>query len=373
MRICYSANGESIHTQRWVNYFASRGHEVHLISSRFTEKFMGYDNRVQMHPLVKLLPRIWGLSGYLSGMLWLFQIRKIVREIKPDIVDAHFLVVPGYLGVASGFHPLILTAWGSDILITPKQNPILRLLTKQAIKRADCIICVSLVLKRELLSLGAAPEKTHIIPMGIDVQKFSPKPKDLVLLQTLGIADSPVVISVRNLKPIYDVETLIRAIPRVLQEVPKTKFIIGGEGEQRSFLESKAQALGVSDSVRFVGWIPHDELPKYLVSSDVYVSSALSDSLGVSTLEAKASGLPVVVGDLPAIREWTTDGDDGFIFPLGDYQALAESVVHLLKDESLRKRVGKAGRSVVMEKAEYKEQMTKVEEIYQELMKSNPS
>jgi len=373
MRICYSANGESIHTQRWVNYFASRGHEVHLISSRFTEKFSGYDTRVQMHPLVKLLPQLWRLSGYISGILWLFQIRRIVREIKPDIVDAHFIVVPGYLGVASGFHPLILTAWGSDILITPKQNPILKFITKKAIKRADCIICVSPVLKQELLMLGAAREKIHIIPMGVDVEEFSPKPKDLALLQALDISDSPVVISVRNLEAIYNVETLLRAAAQVLHEIPNTRFIIAGEGEQRKYLEGLANALNITGSVRFVGWIPHSDLSRYLVSSDVYVSTSLSDSLGVSNLEAMACRIPVIVGDLPATREWIVDGESGFIFPLKDQQALAEKIINLLRDNGLITRVGDAGRKVVVESAEYGKQMAKVEKIYQKLVGWDPN
>ena len=122
MKLCFIADGLSLHTQRWVNYFADRGHEVHLISSRFTPGYEGYDTRIIKHPLIRLLPRIWKVSGYLSGLLWLFQVRRLVRIIKPDIVDAHFVTICGYLGVASGFHPLILTAWGSDILVAPKKN-----------------------------------------------------------------------------------------------------------------------------------------------------------------------------------------------------------------------------------------------------------
>lgn len=367
LRLCYIASGTSIHTERWVNYFAQRGHEVHLISSRFTEGYEGFDSSIQMHPLVRLLPQIWKLSGYLSGIVWLLQVRRLVKRIEPDVLDAHYVGVPAYLGIASGFHPLVLTAWGSDVLIDPKRNPLRRFLTRQALRRADHIICVSSALKEETIKLGSAPNRIAVIPMGIDTQKFSPGPRNEVLLQELGIGDSPVVISTRVLRPVYDVETLIRAIPLVLSEVPQAKFIIGGDGDQRHYLENLANTLGISASVRFTGWIPHDELPKYLTSSDVYVSTSLSDSLAVSTLEARACGLPAVVGDLPATREWIADGEDGFVVPLRDPQALAERIVPLLDDESLRKKFGDAGRSIVMEKAEHEEQMTEVEIIYEEL------
>jgi glycosyltransferase involved in cell wall biosynthesis len=110
------------------------------------------------------------------------------------------------------------------------------------------------------------------------------------------------------------------------------------------------------------------DLADYLTSSDVYVSTSLSNSLGVSNSEAVACGIPAVVGDLPAIREWIMDGGDGFIFRLKDRQALAENVIRLLKDESLRREVGEAGRKVAVERAEYGGQMANVEGVYQELM-----
>ena len=98
MRICYIADGPIIHTQRWVNYFAGKEeHEVHLISTRFPPGYKGYDKKIKMHPLVRLFPRIWKASGYLSGILWLFQVRRLVRRIRPDILDAHFITVNGYL------------------------------------------------------------------------------------------------------------------------------------------------------------------------------------------------------------------------------------------------------------------------------------
>jgi len=368
LRLCFIASGVSIHTKRWVNYFARRGHEVHLISSSFAEGYEGFDSSVQIHPLIRLLPQIWMLSGYPSGILWLFQVRRLAKEIEPDIMHAHYIGVPAYLGIASGCHPLILSAWGSDILIAPENSLIYRFLTKQALKRADSIICVSPTLKEEVIKLGAAPEKVEVIPMGVETQKFRPALRSNTLLRELGIADSPVVISTRNLRPIYDVETLIRAIPLVLQQIPEARFIVAGEGEQRAYLENMAQTLGIAYSIRFVGWIAHHELPKYLASADVYVSTSLSDSLGLSTLEARASGLPAVVGDLPATREWIVDGEDGFIVPLRDKQALAEGIIRLLEDEGLRKKFGEAGRAIVIEKAEHEEQMARVERIYEELI-----
>ena len=339
-----------------------------MISSSFTEGYEVFDSRVHMHPLIRLLPNMCRISRYIRYILWLFQVRGLVRKIKPDILHAHYITENSYLGIASGFHPLILSAWGSDILIAPENSLIYRFLTKQALKKADRIICVSPTLKEETIKLGATPNKIEVIPMGIDTKKFKSSLRSDTLLRELGVAGSTVVISTRSLKPVYDVETLIRAIPLVLQQIPEARFIIAGEGEQRAYLENLAQTLGIAYSIRFVGWIAHHELPKYLASADVYVSTSLSDSLGVSTLEARACGLPAVVGDLPATREWIVDGVDGFIVPLRDNQALAERITGLLEDERLRKKFGEAGRAIVIEKAEHEEQMARVERIYEELI-----
>ncbi|GAI12440.1 unnamed protein product, partial [marine sediment metagenome] len=145
-----------------------------------------------------------------------------------------------------------------------------------------------------------------------------------------------VVISTRNLKPVYDVETLIRAIPLVLQQIPEARFIVAGEGEQRAYLENLARGLGVLESVRFVGWIAHHELTKYLASADVYVSTSLSDGTSVSLLEALACELAPVVTDIPANRPWVHDGENGFLIPVREYEMLADGIIRLLEDEGLR-------------------------------------
>jgi glycosyltransferase involved in cell wall biosynthesis len=163
------------------------------------------------------------------------------------------------------------------------------------------------------------------------------------------------------------VETLIKSIPLVLHEVPEAKFIIAGEGEQRSYLESLTQSSGVSSGVRFIGWISNNELPDYLASSDVYVSTSLSDGTSISLLEALASELAPVVTDIPANRPWVNDGDNGFLVPTGDYKMLASKIVQLLKDSEARTRFGKIGRNMVVERAEHENEMSRVEEIYEGL------
>ena len=366
MRICYIASAESTHTRKWVNYFAKKGHEIHLISITVGE---GYAGNVQLYLLNRLAPQIGVISGYLSAITWLFQARRLVRRLKPDILDAHFITTSGFLAVASGFHPLVLTAWGSDILLHPKQNIVYRVFTKYALRKADVIICDSETVKAGIVRLGINSAKIRKIFNGVDTQKFNPQRRDDNLKSKLGVTGTPMIICIRNLRPLYNVEMLIRAIPLVLDKVPEAMFIIGGEGEQSDYLERLASSLGTTSAIRFVGWIPHDELPKYLASSDVYLSTSLTDSTSLSLQEAMACELSPVVTDLPANREWVTDGENGFIVPLNDVSALASRIIYLLQNKGVRETFGKAGRKIIVERAEYKKEMEKVEELYQKLVK----
>ena len=97
-----------------------------------------------------------------------------------------------------------------------------------------------------------------------------------------------------------------------LAEMPQAKFVIAGTGEQQAYLRELTHDLGVSNNTKFIGWVPRSELPKYLSSADVYVSSSLSDGTSNSLLEAMACGLAPIVTDIPANQTWIDDGKNGF-------------------------------------------------------------
>lgn len=369
MKICYLADAESVHTQKWVKYFADQGHEVHLISRRC---FGGANlSGVELH-LLKGTPQLRGMWR-LDGAYTVIQIWSTIRRISPGILHAHFASSYGFWGALCCFHPFVLTAWGSDILVWPKRNWWLRWKVKFALRKADLITCDADHMIERMVELGAAREKIRLNYFGIDTQKFNPKRRDDKFKEELQLgSDSPTIISLRGLRPIYDAESLIKAVPLVLNEVPGAKFIIAGDGEQRGYLEDLGKSLGVLDNIKFVGFISQEELPRYLASVDVYVSTALSDGgLAASTAEAMASELPVVITDFGDNRKWVKDGEGGCIVPPKNPTVLSERIIYLLKNEDVRRRLGKINRRVIEERNNYDKEMGRMEHTYKQLMKGH--
>ena len=354
MRLCYVADASSVHTQRWLTFFVKRGHEVHLISSKPADI-----EGVTLHPL----PDLW--SPLLSTLWGIKVTRSLVKKISPDVLHAHYVVKYGWLGAYANFHPFVLTAWGSDVLVVLNRSWIYRYLVRRALAKADLVTCDGEHLREPLVKLGLSEEKLRIVYFGVDTKKFSPGPRSEELLRGLGIPDSPIVISLRSLNPIYDVGSLVRSVPLVLKEVPEAKFLIFGKGSEESALRDLAKSLGVERSVRFMGSVANALLPQYLTSANVYVSTSLSDAgLAASTAEAMACALPVIVTDFGDNRKWVVDGENGFVVPLKDPEALAEKILYLLKNKDIRIKFGLKNRKIIETRNDYYEEMEKMENIY---------
>jgi len=242
-------------------------------------------------------------------------------------------------------------------------------MAKYMLKRADLITTDGEHLKKPLMRLGGDPQKIKIIYFGVDTQQFAPSQKGKRLSKELGVHNSPTIISLRRLEPIYNVESLIQAVPLVLKEVPEVKFLVIDKGSEEVKLKQLAESLGVSESVRFLGWIPVDKLPQYIALSDICVSTSLSDAgLASSTAEAMACGLPVIITDFGSNRIWVEDGVNGFLVPLKDPKALALKIIYLLQNKGIRKKFGQFNRQIIEEKNNWEKEMHKMSNLYEKLI-----
>jgi len=291
----------------------------------------------------------------------------IVRTTKPDLVCGNWITrSSGFYCALSFFHPFLAVAWGSDVLIEAKRSPILRILGRVTMRAADAVIVDSEIQCRAVLQLGCKPSKIYSFPWGIDLQRFKPE-KSTEARDRLGWSNQKIVLSTRKHLPVYGVEYLLRAI-QLMKPAKGTKFIIAGDGPLLTRHKSLAKELGIEDDVRFLGWVPNEELPMFLNAASIYVSTSFSDGASASLMEAIACGLPVVVTDIPANREWITDGENGLLVPPGDSTALATAITRALKDPELRARMRLANLKLAQERADWNRNLKTLERCISDLL-----
>jgi glycosyltransferase involved in cell wall biosynthesis len=233
-------------------------------------------------------------------------------------------------------------------------------------KKAEHLNCVSGFQRRELERLGVSTGKISTIPMGIDTEFI-----DTGRSRAEELKNGPMtILSNRNLLPIYNVSLLIRAIPTVLKDEPGARFWIAGDGNERKTLEQEAETLSINLSIEFLGRVPHEEMPNLLSQADIYVSTSLDDGTSVSLLEAMGSGAFPVVTDIPANREWITDGENGFLVPLDDEKFLAMKIVEAIRNRDLRRSSRVSNFRLVRQKALWPVTIEGTKEIYKMVLNS---
>ena len=298
-----------------------------------------------------------------SGLLWIrwplqtitriMRIFLLLRTSRVDIVLGNWVTrMSGFYCAFARFHPFLAIAWGSDILIEAKKSFILRAFGKFTIHAADGVIVDSEIQQKAVLELGAKLSKIYSFPWGIDIDRFSPKPSRL--REELGWTNDKVIVSTRKHFPVYDVESLIRAIPIIRNKVKNARFLIIGDGPLLEAHKSLAKELGIVDEVKFLGTVRNELLPEVLNAADLYVSTSLSDGTSASLLEALACGLPVVVTRIPANKEWLIEGENGYMVTVKDYKELANRLIETLQDDNLMAQMRAANLKVAQERADWK-------------------
>jgi len=356
MRFLFLSNAKSFHTKKWVNYFVKKGYESYLISlekSQGTKAFEIFISPKTKYPFIKYL-------------LALPEIKNLIRKINPDLVNAHFIPNYGLLGALSKRKPLVVSVWGSDVLISPRKSFLHKLRTKYVLSRADLVTCDGINLVQELSKLGIENERIVYAPMGVEHKLL----KERSAYGGFEDKEEIILLSLRSLEPVYDLKTLIKAIALIIEKThKKVKLWIIGEGSQKEELSRLSLNLGIEKKIEFKGYISREELEELFQKADIYISTSLSDSTSVSLLEAMASGLLPVVSDIPGNREWIKDGENGFLFPAKDFQALAQKIFWVMNNFKEIDKVREENQKIIGEKALWEENMKTIEGRFLKLLK----
>lgn len=354
-KITLLANIASIHTTRWANALSEKGYDIHLITQHRGGDLIS--ERVKVHHLP-----FQGNKGYFLNVPFL---RKCLKKNKPDLLHAHYASGYGTLGSLSGFHPYILSVWGSDVYDFPYESSLRMGLIKKNLKAADLIASTSHVMAKQTHKICEGLSKIHVTPFGVDINSFKPdKSRKNEKIITIG--------TVKTLAFKYGIDTLIKGfaetrnalIARNESMASMLRLLIVGGGEDRDSLEQLADSLGITDVTEFAGAVPYASVPNYLNMLDIYVAASRLESFGVAILEASACSLPVIVSDVGGLPEVVADGVTGIIIPKDNHHALAKAIEKLVINEDFRRKMGQAGLQRVIDHYTWEDSVSIMEEVY---------
>jgi glycosyltransferase involved in cell wall biosynthesis len=263
------------------------------------------------------------------------RLARFVEQHRADVVCAHWFLGPAWLAAfGSAGRPVVATAWGSDVLLPFPGRSRATLVNRVAQRRFDVVTYDAELVRTALRSLGVDERRLERIVFGPDASRFKPGPPSSELLESLGVSiGDPVILSPRGLAPVYAPDTVLRAFALAAPRAPGTLLVHvrPGEDELWDGLQYLVPPEIAQRVVPYRGVEP-DQLPALLNSAAVVVSVPESDGTSVTLLEALFCERPVVVSDIPANREWVSNGTRGRLVPIREPAALGNALQAIIAD-----------------------------------------
>ena len=343
---------------------------------------------IQVHRFRYVLPERWqtlcygaGIPTNLKNSAWakaqlpLFLFAMFPHTVrlarKSDLIHAHWSL-SGLVGVLVGKllrKPVVLMMHGAEVYVL-KGNPLL----KYIIEESDYLLCNSHYTLSSILEI-AEPQAYQVISPGTDTGRFRPDvPATLFTEREPEIPrDRPLIFALGKFIERKGFSYLIDALA-LLDEEPAPFLMIGGRGPLKGQLQRQVEALGLTDRVKFLDYIPDEAIPAYYGAADVFVLPSVVDSrddtegLGVVLLEAMACETPCVASGVGGILDVVKDGVNGFLVEPADAPALAEAIGRLIEDDALRQKLGRQGREYVEENFSWRKKAEEIIDVYEEVL-----
>lgn len=366
MKILLIGDANSAHTEKWANALVQKNVIVGLFSLTTPVNTVylpqvqmfkaGVGERFAANPNTSFKK-----VSYLGALPHLF---RVLREFRPDILHAYYASSYGLLGALSGFHPFLVSVWGSDVMSFPTDSVFNRITLKYNLRSADIIQATS-----RFLAAATAPytnKEIEIVPFGVDCRHFSSAAQ-------MPIGEIFTIGCVKNMEPHYGQELLIEALAELCRKYPKKEFklILAGEGSSKKRLIQLAKHPNVKGKVDFPGYIRQEDLPLLIQSFDVAVYPSFRESFGVSILEAGACSVPVIASEIPGFQETLVDGLTALTFITGDVNMLVERLSDLVENVDHRRKIGTEASRFVKKNYELWSCIERQVVIYQRVLRRN--
>lgn len=361
MRVVVAGWLNSPHVIGWATMLVDLGYDVVLVGHRVP----GWPAAEQPEGLAACEEIELGSMPLVRSLALGRELRRVVECVRPALVHAHWLPEYGWLAARAGLHPLVASAWGSDVL---GAGALGRRRSRVAIRGADLVLADSAPLVQAARRLVPGGPPVEVFHPGVDLDRFSPGDREQAR-RTLGWpTDVPIVLSPRPLQPLYNPGSVMRAFALLRRVMPDARLVLKHPGEVvPAPIADTIRRLGVQDAIDIVGHIHDAEMATLYRAADVVVSVPSSDSSPATAWEALACGRPLVVSDLSWARAELRDREHAWLSPIDD-DALAAALQALLGNRELANRLGSQGRLVAQETKDRRQQMRVLDERYRSLV-----
>ena len=316
------------------------------------------------------------------------RIEEVARLCRPDVIHAHSPVLNALPALQVGKRlgiPVVYevrafwedaavdhgtaSEWGLRYRVT-------RGLETSALKRVAHVTTICEGLRAELVARGLPEDKITVIPNAVDAEGFRfGEPADEALRQSLGWAEARIVGFIGSFYAYEGLDLLIEALPTVLRDIPQARILLVGGGPEEQKLKALTRRLGLEQAVRFIGRVPHGDVQRYYSIVEVLAyprrAMRLTDLVTpLKPLEAMAQGRLVLASDVGGHRELIRDGVNGALFRAGSADALARSLVGMLRGQPPAAELKKNGRAFVERERTWQNSVARYEPIYSRLARA---
>ena len=355
LNIVFIASAASIHSIRWVKFFANKKNKITLIS-------LVKPSHVTINEL-KIFEKTIKIY-YLNNLVNFFKVFTFLKSGKYSLVHIHYL---GWHSLLSLFinsnSRLILTPWGSDL--SQEKNYFRKIWLKILFRRSNFLICDSRRLVKKSIEFGMRNENFMISMFGVDTDLYK---KSRNIFSKKGIE---FVGSNRNLEKIYDVKTLLKAAELICKTRNDINFYIAGNGLLKETLEKFVKQKNLTSNIKFLGQLNKREMLNFYNKIDIYISTSLSDGgLASSIAEAMSFERLIIISNNSDNKIWIKNNINGFLFDSGDYRSLSKLILNSIKFKESSIKISKLSRDLIIKKNSYKKEMQKVEKKYFDLIRN---
>jgi glycosyltransferase involved in cell wall biosynthesis len=352
----------SPHVVAWCDALVALGYEVHLAGQE-----------VERWPPAPDPPRFASVTSLAPGSVPGIRDRRlgralagVARDIKPDLVHAHWAPGYGWMAAKAGLRPLVTSAWGSDLLLASRR---LMRRSRRAVRASDLVLADSAPLADAARRIAGPGVPVELVQWGVDLDRYRPDPQARAAARrALGVDANPVILSTRALDALYNPSVVLEAFGLLRRRVPDAQLVLKHPGAVLpTAIEAQLTDLGLREATHVIGFVDDEALAGLYRAADAYLSIPSSDSSPRSVWEALACGTPAVVSDLPWARQVLRDGEHALLVPV-DAEAVAAALERVISEPGTATALAQAGLALTLATMNRRDHLARLKTLYGEVL-----